>query len=238
VTVNDVLDNLGSLLEKWPELLLNPRFIRRENDISWQAYAGGADMDALSEFEVARLASAGQYSFQMFDGSLLRFFYSFDRTGRQLVSANVGYMQNVSASQDSDLNDEGYEDVEDSPSMISISDNLQIVPWIRIDYSPDACKGCTHSKCHLHSSLSSNLRIPVSSVPSPEQFLEAIVAWFYPQTYEGRHLDANGHFRDFDRLHDINVQVVTDVTHLEGEQILHIRLPDHAAIARIRQAIN
>src|SRR5690606_6401927 len=66
--------------------------------------------------------------------------------------------------------------------------------WLRIDFDPGAAKDCLHYHSHLHTNMGADVRIPVKRVPTPKQFVEFVVASFYPEIYRVLRLP-NGEFQ-------------------------------------------
>jgi hypothetical protein len=96
---------------------------------------------------------------------------------------------------------------------------------LRIDYDPKNHRGIIHSATHLVSSLaSSKRRIPVSTIPTPRQFIEMIIAWFYPDKYEEKLLNANGDYKDRSRINRINQFTFHDIEN-RNHEIAYIEIP-------------
>ncbi|AFE05185.1 hypothetical protein COCOR_03371 [Corallococcus coralloides DSM 2259] len=65
----------------------------------------------------------------------------------------------------------------------------ELVSWIRIDFDPAAKrKGVLHHDCHLHVAGFPHMRIPVTAVPSPRQFVDFVMATCYPDIYRQHRL--------------------------------------------------
>lgn len=133
----------------------NPNFVRRDGCITWNGdhshYASGVTFEDLLDLVAKR-----SYSFQIEDESIVRLYYEYDRDGETLLRASLAFIHSVPCSPTADL-----------------------YPWMRVDFDPDMASGSCHTHCHLHSSLAEDMRIPVSRVPGPLQFLDMVRRWFY-----------------------------------------------------------
>ena len=147
------------------------------------------DVAAYAVDFVEQLAEQRQYSLQILtDGSLIQLFYEFAADGKTLRAASLGFfysgkLTEVSEELEPPL-DEIDEVLPDSPA------DYFAGSWLRVDYDPAAARDCLHYDCHLHSSLSDDMRVAVNRVPTPKQFIELVLAWFYPETYRSNRLPA------------------------------------------------
>ncbi|MGA2581917.1 MAG: DUF2290 domain-containing protein, partial [Tepidisphaeraceae bacterium] len=108
--INAVMNSLRALPDKWQGFLLNPRARRTGSDINWEGFADPTIADVMFAEDVIALAEQKQYSYQIRDGSLLQFLYSFDGNGGQLSAASLAFIQapgEESASDEDDELDEG-----------------------------------------------------------------------------------------------------------------------------------
>jgi hypothetical protein len=64
---------------------------------------------------------------------------------------------------------------------------VELIPSIRFDYTPSDRRPYVHEHAHLHLPSFAQTRIAVSGFPSPQQFVELVFAWFYPEIYERRY---------------------------------------------------
>lgn len=72
-----------------------------------------------------------------------------------------------------------------------------VVSWIRFDYDPSAKEtGILHHDCHLHLAGFPHMRIPVTAVPSPAQFVDFVMATCYPGIYKEHRLADPHSFTD------------------------------------------
>jgi hypothetical protein len=162
-------------MEHWNPLLVNLRAIRRDDEISWAERRHIDFSDSLTLDDLARMQDQRQYSFQVADdGSLFQLYYSYERGSVVLKLASLVFLKAPGDDEIGEL------------------ERWWRVPWLRIDYDPKASRGPLHAMCHLHVSAYRDARIPVSVVPGPFQFVEMVLAWFYPGRYAERRLDASG----------------------------------------------
>ena len=92
--VNDVLGLLESVRNDWDFLLLNSRNQRFGNTVSWRQEQSFFFADRVTYQDVIEAADQGQYSFQVYDGSLIQLYYAFDGDGETLRSARLAYYLN------------------------------------------------------------------------------------------------------------------------------------------------
>ncbi len=200
--ISDVLSSLVASWTEWQKanFLINPRYIRRDNIITWSDNTANIIEETVFQNHVIDMIDRGQYSFQInSDESILQLYYVFNQ-GDKLIAANLAY---YSLGQDSN-----------TP-----------VGWLRIDFDPSSYRGVLHPQCHMHLSLFPNMRFAVDGVPSPKQFIDFIALNCYPEIYQSQHTDHNGVFLDPNRMRSINVPFL----HLENPDlyqfISHIRVP-------------
>jgi hypothetical protein len=105
----------------------------------------------------------------------------------------------------------------------------QTIPWIRLDYDPGAARGVVHAASHLHMSLTETVRLPVAGVPTPKQFVEAVVSWFYPDEYAHAHLNQDGQFTNAERQETINALFCAIVAEPAVLNALHVLIPPSSA---------
>jgi hypothetical protein len=257
VSLNNVFAEMRSLVTDWDGVLLNPRWVRRDNELTWEERSGLWLPTRMTREALADVARRGQYSFQIDDGSLLQMWYLFAADKTTLRSATLGYYRNE-PSRDAEVNAprdqqpgtelapdhevtadngepaDGAVEAEVEGSEVEQTDDGEVVTtevdaandplaWLRIDYDPSAFRGCIHEKCHMHVSLSGDMRVGVRGVPSPRQFVEAVMSWFYPDEYEARHLDDQGKHKDGERVAWVNSTTLVDTSRdPERTRLMHI----------------
>lgn len=200
-----ISDVVGSLVAVWTEwqqanFLINPRYVRQGNIITWQGHSAGMTEEPITQSHVLDFIDRGQYTFQInIDESIVQLHYVFNRND-EISAANLAYYA-------LDVNSEGQ------------------AGWIRIDFDPSSYRGALHPKCHMHISLFPNMRFVVDGVPSPKQFVDFIALACYPDVYESLHTDENGNFRDRNRMKSVNAPSL----HLDEPELYkyltHIRIP-------------
>ncbi|GAB5496611.1 MAG: hypothetical protein Phyf2KO_16910 [Phycisphaerales bacterium] len=201
--VSETYSQLHSLHNELRGWLVNNRYCRRGMTISWTEFTTQHRLPyAPSPVDVARLADSRQYSFQVNDGSLIQLYYEFEADGETLRWANLLYCAsgNLETEEGSEEEIEALSMAYDAPDDVSTT----TVPWVRIDYAPEHGSEMIHNECHMHVSNMPRTRMGLEGVPTPRQFVEAIMAWFYPEEYKRRHLDDSGDLVDVDRPEKVN----------------------------------
>lgn len=73
-------------------LFLNPRFIRRDSEITWDGGVGFRPPGIVRLDDVLNIAQRREFSLQFSrDGSVARLHYKFDEAGEEILSASLGY---------------------------------------------------------------------------------------------------------------------------------------------------
>lgn len=214
--LNDFHSHMTSLSGRWPGLFANTNYIRAENEITWPNRTR-FDVETTPDL-LAVLIEHRQFSMQVVhDGSVFQLYYGFSRNGGRLAEASLGFF--FSGKSPETIGDPFVEGV--------MPTGLPETPpgWVRLDFDPPAGTDCLHYHSHLHLSLSPSVRIPVKRVPTPKQFVELIVAWFYPEIYR-RHRLPNGEFElpneDARTLFEETMLVANGIPHLTG---IHVSIP-------------
>jgi hypothetical protein len=203
VKISDIHGSLVSVWVEWQntQFLINKRFIRQGNVISWENYTPEILKEPIYFNDIVDLFNRGQYTFQVgIDGSLIQMYYVFDNKRDELISASLTFYL---ASDDPDSQ----------------------VGWFRMDFDPSSYRGVLHPKCHMHISLFPNTRFIVDGVPSPKQFVELIAAICYPDFYQKYHINEHGHFTNERRMCAIN----SPCFHIDEanlyQYLTHIKIP-------------
>ena len=221
--ISDLYSSLVSMQMDWKGILLNPNYVRKDWIISWQNYGGLTVGDNVTTKTVLELGKNRQYSFQLRDGSLLQLYYEFQTNGNILENASLAFYKftdgQALASEDAE------EWADEEIRMDGALEDELLVPWVRIDCCPQHRRGVIHSAIHMHSNIGLSVRIPVSGVPTPKQFIEATIAWFYPEKYASRHLDSNGKYEDPERVAAINRHNIPCFDDHDARQILYLDMP-------------
>ncbi|MCB9135286.1 MAG: DUF2290 domain-containing protein [Anaerolineales bacterium] len=214
MTINEIFSSLRASYIEWSHVLVNPRFIRGNNVISWEGYSGRRFNAPVTSTYVAKLADEGQYTFQVIeDGSIIQIYYLFDRRG-EISNANLAFYYSgeteysinsqVRELPDSKVNEEQLVDSIEFTEQFENHQEFQTVGWLRLDYSPNEYRGVLHSQSHLHFSLFPYSRFVVDGVPNPAQFIEFILSMCYPKIYKDKRLDENGLYIDVNKMLTFN----------------------------------
>jgi hypothetical protein len=208
-------------------LLANNESTVRDRLVCWTNYRPLRLPDQLTFDDVARLASDRQYSFQVADdGSILQLFYQFDESGRSVKNATLAYLQGQPAEhEDVELNDQ-YMDPPDEggpePAAIIAASHPQ---WIRIDFEENGSRCPIHADCHLHLAGFPTSRITLSNLPSPKQFVEMVMAWFYPDSYRAHRLDSLNCYKNPGWMKFVNRQTMECEDTESNKHLAHLRIP-------------
>ena len=192
--------------------------------ITWPDAASFSNPHQITNDQLKQYLKNNNYSFQLFDGSLLQLYYQCSKSGDELEKAALSYYQYTN-------DEDGFEYIEDDlegeeffAENILTSDIISYNAWLRIDYSPQTTRGVIHSAAHLHTNMSTELRIPLKGFPTPKQFIEAVVAWFYPSEYSRQRLTKEGNYTNPEKINSINdLNICTG--HEDGDKILHLSMP-------------
>jgi hypothetical protein len=219
--INDLERAVWAVYGEWKTALANPRVDRSQRLVSWTGYSSHILPETVRPQDIVKLADAGQYTFQVAeDGALLQFYYQCSADGRTIEEAKLAYYAVVDESggvdEEFDLVREIY-----GVDLGGVIETRSTVA-LRLDYQPSAAKGVLHSCCHLHVGGLPNSRIAVKGLPTPKQFVEFVFKMRYPTLFTERRLDAQGVYRQPDRIREMNTpllkmdddEVVPLVTHL------------------------
>jgi hypothetical protein len=236
------MSSLTSAFDEWDWLLANPRFVRTGSTVAWEGYRPRILPFVVTPDLLGELAENGEYSFQVADGSIFRISYQFDAAGNVLRYGSLGFYKTIDdVSQavasspvvpGTEVLDELSLDVATASPAPPLPPSLPAsIPWIRLDFDPAAARGVVHAATHLHLSLAESVRAPVAGVPTPKQFVETVISWFYPDDYERAHLDQHGAFINPMRQTKVNelfCPIAAEPTVLEA---IHFLIPPAAARA-------
>jgi hypothetical protein len=197
--LNDCNGYMVSLFHEWEGFLVNPNFLKKGSGLQWNHLKDIMLDHSISSDKLAQLEKDAQYSFQVSDGSLIRMLYTF-ADNEHVSAASLAYLG---------VPREEYEEAS--------------IPWIRIDHAPTDARGMTHTATHLHSSMSAEIRVPLSVLPTPAQFIDLVCAWFYPTTYTERRGVAFS-----ERLANICEERLKHDSDPLAKLVLHLRMPDRS----------
>ena len=187
--ISDAFTSLICGYNDWnSQLLINRSFIRKNNSISWANSFSSNLPHLIRQSNVAQIEESGQYSFQAQDGSIFQLYYLYNKDNITLVEATLAYYNSgiteeyhdryYSTFQPQSTRQDITSDVSEEFNFLFPAEFDPLVPWIRIDYSPQSHRGPLHHACHMHIGLMREARISLSCVPTPRQFIEFCVSQF------------------------------------------------------------
>lgn len=197
MNISDVFQSAIASYDDWDGFLINPRYFRNNNELSWQNRIPGTLNSVVRRSDVLKMAAAGQYTFQISeDASLIQLYYRFDQHSRMLAGARLAFYNAYQESIDEEAQLAEYgvvptdtHEVDDLGDTVSRSISDPPVGWMRIDYDPNPTeRGIIHHDCHLHISAMPDARFVVSGVPSPRQFVEFVISSAFPEKYKKHRL--------------------------------------------------
>jgi hypothetical protein len=230
------MSSLTSTFDEWDWLLANPRFARKGSTIAWEGFHRRKLPFHVTPDHLVELSEAGQYSFQVVDGSIFQLTYQFDQTGEIVLFGSLGFYKTVDDAEmlvaEENVGSDAHidDDVEiELIQTLNAPPPPPIIPWLRLDYDPEAARGVIHAASHLHVSLTSTVRLPVAGVPTPKQFVEAVMSWFYPDDYAKAHLDQHGAFTNPERQKNVNEIFCAITAEPMVRDTLHFMIPPSSA---------
>ena len=199
--ISNVFQAITATFIDWNGFLVNPKHIRRKNEVTWTDRYAGIRNHTIRESDVVDMFVKGQYTCQIADdGSLFQLHYRFDQKSNNLASASLAFYSAVSGLRQSVEDSQSYQSESNSTDGTEMhrpesvfQQNLADPPvsWLRIDFEPFAKeRGVIHHDCHLHLSNFPDARFIVSGVPSPNQFIELVIATIYPEKYKEHRLNS------------------------------------------------
>ncbi len=235
--VSDLLRSLRSVYDDWSDFLVNPQFIRRNQEVAWSNFSPRILNYPVLKSDVIQLVNEGQYSFQIIeDGSIIQIYYLCQKS--DILRANLSFYSTRVFYQADAFISNLYETTSDLFQEIDTMEELLVdemtygfgsqdgpVSWLRIDYAPQDARGVLHHDCHLHMSTFSRSRFVVDGVPTPKQFIELIMSLCYPEYYRRHRLDQNWNYRDINKIHSVNRPCVQIEESEIGKHISHFRIP-------------
>jgi hypothetical protein len=213
--LTDAVGQLTATFNDWSGLLVNAEYIRREQTISWQNAGRPMLPENVTFADVALMAEARQYSFQLLtDGSLFQLFYRYDSDAQSLTDAVLAYY-------------EGRSSEDDDEEALRQGTSSDLARWLRIDFNSTDVRCSLHNDAHMHVSGFPGTRIPLDGVPTPKQFVELVMAWCYPELFAEHCLQGGlkGPFRDGRRqdwVHENSFPFVDDELF---RHVVHVKFP-------------
>lgn len=187
--IDEIYSNLGAVREVFRQLILTTNYKREGSIITWPNYRPGFAKDILYAKQYEDLVNDGQYSFLLFDKSLLQFYYEFD--SGSLLRSKLAYFPFPIKCRESSTDLENYFDATGDDELARLY--LQLLEFkeeiglsnsshIRIDYDDTAS---THSKCHMQLGALNELRIPARIAVYPFLFVEFVIKNLFSSVYSG-----------------------------------------------------
>ncbi len=221
--VNELYKSLRSTYDDWSDFLINPQFVRREEEIIWQNYAPPRLAYPILRSDIAQLIDKGQYTFQVSeDDSIIQIYYRCQKN--KVLKANLAFYSLAEApAADGEVTDLE-EDLWDEPSF-NLPREDGPVGWLRIDYAPQEERGVLHHHCHLHLNAFPEARFVVDGLPTPKQFIEWIVSLCYPEKYKAHRLNQDWHYQDHQQIQAVNSLHIQIAESEICNYISHFRIP-------------
>lgn len=235
--INEAHSSLIATYTDWSDVLYNPRFIRKKNTLSWDGYKPQSKEKSIHKSYVSTLIEEHQYTFKIYeDDSIIQIFYHYTNDGASLLHANLAYYGNRVLPECGELQtdatlrgDERSTETcisrEELPFDQGIINHDPLVPWLRIDYSPEKSNGPLHHDCHMHICLLKDARIPISGVPSPRQFVEFIMALCYPDHYREKRLNKNAEPINLSQMRGLNRDCFNRIDSTVYEILPYLNIP-------------
>ncbi|MDE4907164.1 DUF2290 domain-containing protein [Methanogenium marinum] len=241
MNVSEVMSSLVATYNEWSNILVNTQYIRENNSITWRNHTPLMLPYIMHKNDLDLLEVKKQYTFQIIeDGSFIQIFYKFEKDNSTLIEARLAYYGNTPIPRSGDEWDQDGEDLELTFTHDTIMDELIdsdtfsqnsfyhddfIVPWLRIDFSNEETECPLHHSCHMHIGLFGDARIPLTVVPSPRQFIEFIIAHFYPREYHLMRLDQDGKPKNKGQLRKINNPSFQKIISDNYDYLPHLNIP-------------
>lgn len=230
--VTDVISDLTAACIEWGKFIANSQYIRTKNIVSWAGFSKIWLSENLTPQEFLNLVENGQFSFQLLeDGSICQLLYEFDAAGEKLVRASLAFYGKPPIFNEEEPNPEKFDenDTEFNADLADVEtefcDLNSISRWLRIDYDCDEKNSAVHGDCHMHVGGLPGARILVRGVPGPAQFIEWVMALFYPDIYRNHRLAADGDFVNIAKLKNANRRAIAFDDHDFYRYLTHILVP-------------
>lgn len=224
VRINEAFSSIRSAFIEWDGFLVNNRFIKDRNEITWEGRQNYDINYPLTTTNIIGLVENGQYTFQIQqDGSIFQIYYKYDRRGNRILKTSLSFYY-LGAVINQDILDE-FEIVEYLPDAE--------IGWFRIDhdFDPGHDIGVIHAKSHMHISLFPDTRLVVDRPPNPKQFIEFVIATCYPTYYQSKRLNEYGRFNDLAHICNLNHPVAeNDYDDHLCDYVAHLQIPSRIAV--------
>lgn len=215
MTPNDLMSQLTSVFVEWEGVLKDPQYIRNDDSVTWANAEIVILPEEITKAETFELSRRRQFTFRMSaDDSVVQLSYRFNQgniTEARLAFYEVGLRE--------------YEDDVGNVRPVEDADANLAARWVRFDYRETGLGRVLHTDSHLHVSGLPGTRFAVSGLLTPKQFIEFIIAHFYPDIYENVRLAHGVEFNDvIDSINADCFKCGSEPTHLY-ERIAHFRIP-------------
>ena len=186
MTLNDVMGQLTSVLVEWNGFLKDPQYIRNNELVTWSNSHVTMLPENITKAETLKLSQQRQFTFRIsLDDSVLQLTYRF--FDGAVKEARLAYYEVGLSDSDTELGDVH------PPTELDFD---QPARWVRFDYRDSGLERVLHTDSHLHVSGLPGTRFAVAGLLTPKQFIEFIVAHFYPDIYKRFRLEEGIEFND------------------------------------------
>ena len=196
--ISDAYQSITTAFIDWKGFLINPRYCRNDLEITWENRRTTFIKGTIYESHILQMDENKQYTFQVSqDGSLFQIYYRYNQKGNSIQSASLGYYrawfedsEPITEDLLSETNVLPLDELQSADADLIGFDGDLPIGWLRIDYDPHATeKGPFHHDCHMHISNFPQTRFIVNGIPTPQQFVEFVIAACYPKRYRAHRLE-------------------------------------------------
>jgi len=193
--LNDFCSSLNTSYIEWKNILINPNYCRNDREITWNQRSSRMMPVNSTTVDVIGLIENQQYSFQVsVDESIIQLYYKFSNDNI-IASASLAYYGTIPWGV-MRLTDQDYTEgnpLEKGTNQAVPEIKNEYINWIRIDYD-SACEkpSIVHHLAHIHIAGIPSGRIPFDTLPSPFQFIDFVIASYYPDHYREARMNENG----------------------------------------------
>ncbi len=226
--LNDFCSSLNTSYIEWKNILLNPNYCRNDKEITWNQRSSQMMPVNSTISDVIGLIENQQYSFQIsIDESILQLYYKF-ADGNTITSANLAYYGTIpwGTIQLSDEGDSEGNSPEQVQNQIAPEIRSEYINWIRIDFD-SACEkpSIIHHLAHMHIAGIPSGRIPFDTLPSPFQFIDFVIANYYPDHYRKARMNENGLLLKPSKIKRLSKHHVAVVSDDVLPYVIHLSVP-------------
>ncbi len=253
MSIEAVLRSAWGGYRDWSAHLINPRFVRKNAEITWNGSERPFLREPVCAVDVARMVALQAFSLQVQkDEAILQFWYRFGPDGQKLEQALLAYYAlgpaegrpepiETEAGKGGSLPEDQEELNPETLEMVSEQDRAAAteresdfaaagadarVVWLRVDYAPRTDPDPLHHCCHLHLGGFRDGRVPLSRVPSPRQFLEWVFAFRYPDIFRAHRLNDRSSYRDTSVSREISLPPLPVRGGTFASAVPHLLFPD------------